>query len=82
MKKALKCIGVAAGTLLVIGGIVAKIKEQIAFSIIGSADGPTAVFIAGTLGDDFSIAMLGVGSVMVGSIVGCSIYLWKKKRGY
>ena len=49
-------------------------KTVEAVSIIGGADGPTSIFIAGTLGDDFSIILMLVGViVLIGVIV-----FWKR----
>ncbi|MBQ4529025.1 MAG: oxaloacetate decarboxylase [Lachnospiraceae bacterium] len=75
MKKlAIGIVGVA-GTLLAILGIFTKVMEYASFSIIGGADGPTAVFIAGNLGDGFSIGALALGIVMIV----CSVLVWRKK---
>ena len=75
MKKLAIGIGGAIGALLLIWGIFTKIMEYASFSIIGGADGPTAVFIAGNLGDGFSIGVLVLGIV----IIGCSVLLWRRK---
>lgn len=38
-------------------------------SIIGGADGPTSIFIAGKLGGDFWLGAVAVGIIIVGVIV-------------
>ena len=53
MKKRLGIIAGILGIVLAVIGIVLK-KENIAVSVIGGADGPTSIFIAGKLnGDNF-----------------------------
>lgn len=61
--------------LLIIGigalayGIYWKSKEAAAISIIGGADGPTSVFVAGKLGDGLSTAFVAVGVALLAIIV-------------
>lgn len=65
MKKVAGIIGCIIGFLLIsIGGIM-KAKEYIAVSIIGGADGPTSIFIAGKLGGDLSISLILIGVVVL-----------------
>ena len=55
MKKRLGIIAGILGIVLAVIGIVLKQKENTAVSVIGGADGPTSIFIAGKLnGDNFS----------------------------
>lgn len=69
MKKFLSIISIIAGGLVLLGVAIppivgAVLKEQTAASsvgIIGGADGPTAIFLAGTIG---------VGSVIVEIVIG------------
>ena len=49
MKKRLGIIAGILGIVLAVIGIVLKQKENIAVSVIGGADGPTSIFIAGKL---------------------------------
>ena len=58
MKKVLGIVGCSIGFLLVILGSVMKVKEHTTFSIIGGADGPASVFVAGNLGGDLSISFI------------------------
>lgn len=46
-----------------------------AISVIGGADGPTSVFIAGKVGTDFWIALIAAGIV----IAGIAVLIWKKR---
>ena len=76
MKKILG-IGLSViGIVAVIITVILKIKRQMSISIIGGADGPTSVFIAGKVGNT---------SVAVGVIVGIvllviGIFMIRKKR--
>ena len=49
MKKRLGIIAGILGIVLAVIGIVLKQKENTAVSVIGGADGPTSIFIAGKL---------------------------------
>lgn len=53
MKKVLGLVGCCIGFLLLILGSVMKMKEHTTVCIIGGADGPTSIFLAGNLGGDF-----------------------------
>lgn len=53
------------GVLLIIIGIVSKTKNAVSFSIIGGADGPTSVFVAGKTASDFSFGMIAIGIIFV-----------------
>lgn len=44
--------------------------------IIGGADGPTAIFVAGKLGG-FEILML---AAVLAAVIGLGIFLWKKRK--
>ena len=61
MKKRLGIIAGILGIVLAVIGIVLKQKENIAVSVIGGADGPTSIFIAGKLNGDNFIFMIVVG---------------------
>ena len=45
--------------------------------IIGGADGPTAIFVEGNVGDGFSIGMILIGIILV--VAGVIIYRKRKK---
>lgn len=76
MKKVAGIIGCIIGFLLIsIGGIM-KAKEYTAVSIIGGADGPTSIFIAGKLGGDLSISLILIGVVVL--VITLIVYLKRK----
>lgn len=65
MKKVVDIIGCIIGFLLIsIGGIM-KAKEHAAVSIIGGADGPTSIFLAGSLNGDISIFLILTGVIVL-----------------
>ena len=77
MKKVMGIIGCILGGLLVIFGIAAKVKEHSAVSVIGGADGPTSVFIAGKVNDDFMGFLIFIGVLLLAIVL--IVYL-KRKR--
>lgn len=58
MKKGIGIISCIIGILLAVIGVVMKVKGTMAVSIIGGADGPTSVFVAGKLNGDLSMLLL------------------------
>lgn len=46
-----------------------------AITVIGGADGPTSVFIAGKLGDNFWMGLIAAGIV----VAGAAVLIWKKR---
>ncbi len=75
MKKILAAIAGIAGVCFVYLGISMKINEQNSVAIIGGADGPTAVFVAGKIGDGTMIAIAAIGVILV---LG-AVWLFKKR---
>lgn len=65
MKKILRIGACILGILFIILGGIMKIKENTALSIIGGADGPTAVFIAGKLNSKFTYLPIVIGIVLL-----------------
>ena len=65
MKKRLGIIAGILGIVLAVIGIVLKQKENTAVSVIGGADGPTSIFIAGKLNGDNFIFMIVVGIILL-----------------
>lgn len=61
MKKFFGIILTMIGIVMAILGLILKVKDQVSLSIIGGADGPTSIFLAGKVG--------GIGAVM-GIIIG------------
>jgi len=66
------------GVILVAFGIKFKMQGSGAISIIGGADGPTSVFLAGKVGDGFGMGSLFIGVVLV--VAGILIYKKMKKK--
>lgn len=72
MKKILGIILTVIGIMMTVVFLIFKIKGQMSVSIIGGADGPTSVFVAGKVGSPLAItgiiagiAVLAVGIFMV-----------------
>lgn len=78
MKKKMCIIIVAiVGVLAVIYGIITKTKAAASISIIGGADGPTSIFLAGKIGDGFSLTIIVVGAVI---LVAALLLLLRKRK--
>lgn len=77
MKKVLVIVLGVLGVLLTIAGVVAKAKKAVSIGVIGGADGPTSVFIAGKIGTDISVGLIVVGIILVV----LTIILWIRKCG-
>ena len=75
MKKVFGIGSCMVGIVLVISGAVMKLKGQTAVTVIGGADGSTAVFVAGKLNGDFSIMLILIGIVLLAV---AAIVYWKK----
>ena len=57
-------MGIIAIVLAVIG-IVLKQKENAAVSVIGGADGPTSIYIAGKLNGDNFVFLIVIGIILL-----------------
>ncbi len=83
MRKVIGILSGAAGTLLVCFGLAGRSGRQFSLSLpfigkmFGSDDGPTAVFIAGSFGDNSFIKVIMTGIAL---IVLTGILLIRKKR--
>lgn len=80
MKKLVEYIVGMVGIILTIFGIILKIRvalSGISISIPGSPDGPTSIFLAGTLGRDISLGVIAAG---VGLIIIATLLLVKRKK--
>lgn len=78
MKKIFGIGSCMMGLLLVISGAVMKMKGNTAVAVIGGADGPTSVFVAGKLNGDFSVMLMLTGIVLLAI---AAIIYWKRKGG-
>ena len=63
MKKLMAVIASVIGFLLIGWGVNLKMNNSVAISIIGGADGPTSVFIAGKIGDGM------IGGIILGGVL-------------
>ena len=53
------------------------VKKSVAVSIIGGADGPTSIFLAGKVGGSMIIYLISLVIILIG--VGILVYIRKKK---
>lgn len=77
MKKTMAIILGVMGLVLAGFSAVLKWKKQMSVSIIGGADGPTSIFLAGKIGNDFSVAGIVVGILLL--VIAGLLMLRKKK---
>ena len=77
MKKWFALIIAVLGIILAGFGISSKMKGTASVGIIGGADGPTAIFVAGNVGDGVSIGVILIGIMLV--VAGVLIYRKMKK---
>lgn len=78
MKKILAVIIGSIGILLVILGIIAKTRKAFSVSIIGGADGPTSVFVAGKVGSDISAGLVIAGVALIIVVVAFGLRKMRK----
>ncbi|MBQ2800244.1 MAG: sodium ion-translocating decarboxylase subunit beta [Lachnospiraceae bacterium] len=73
MKKLATAILGVVGVGLFAFGLVVKVMENTAISIIGGADGPTSVFLAGNLGGASSTTVMVSGMIAIAlcCFIGC-----------
>ncbi|MBQ7838922.1 MAG: oxaloacetate decarboxylase [Lachnospiraceae bacterium] len=72
-------ITAAVAAIIAIAGFVLKWKNKVVYSvgIIGGADGPTSIFVAGKVGNGAGILAVVAGIVI---LIAVAIFIWKKKR--
>lgn len=80
MKKILTGILAAAGAVMFGVGVTSVTKKAATVTIIGKADGPTSVFIAGKLGDGFWWMITIAGGVIIGLSAALFAFLVRKKK--
>ena len=78
IKKIIPVITAILGILLIVVGIISKVCKSNSFSIIGGADGPTSIIIAGNLGNDLSPIAFVSGIFL--AITGVIIFIISKKK--
>ncbi|MCD8249423.1 MAG: sodium ion-translocating decarboxylase subunit beta [Lachnospiraceae bacterium] len=76
MKKTVSKVMIAVGAVLLIAAAAAKLMGRKSISIIGGADGPTSIFIAGRVSSGWILpaAVAGVVALAVG------VFLLRKKK--
>lgn len=79
MKKVFWIVPCIVGMLFVIFGGIMKVKENTAVSIIGGADGPTSVFVAGKLNDNSAVKLIIIGIVLL--VVAVIAFFSKNNKG-
>lgn len=72
----LAVIAAVAGMIAVIYGVYTKIKGSLSISLIGGADGPTSIFLAGKLNSGFSMIFIIAGVIVLAFV----LFLLLKKR--
>jgi len=73
-------IGAAiVSVMIVIIGIILKAKENTAVSIIGGAEGPASIIVAGKVNEGLGSVGIVIGIIVC--IIGMVIILEKKNRG-
>lgn len=77
MQKAVIVLLTILGVIITGMGLHWKNKKAMSISIIGGADGPTSVFIAGKVGDGTAGIMIGVGVV---AVILAVLLLYRQKR--
>ena len=70
-------IAVVIGALALLYGIVTEVKDTAAISIIGGADGPTSVFLAGKVGHGFSLIFIVIGAIIL--LIALVLFLRRRK---
>ena len=77
MKKVIGIIIAIIGVIIAGFGISMKQKEAMAISIIGGADGPTSIFLAGKLGTSSFVGIMVVAVILLA--IGVILVIKKKK---
>lgn len=68
MLKSIVSISIVLILFVIFGGGM-KVKGNAVISIIGGADGPTSVFVAGKVNENFAIALIVIGIGLLGATV-------------
>lgn len=76
MKKIFGILLSIIGSIIAISGLILKITGQASASVIGEADGPTSIFIAGKIGGTSAVIGVLVGIILI--ILGIAINVRKK----
>ena len=77
----MKKLGIGAtviGMIILVMGVIMKLKKAVSVSIIGGADGPTSVFVAGQLGGGLGVSVIGLGIILL--IIGLVLIMKHKRK--
>lgn len=79
MKKIIACITGVLGVLCIVAGFLFQQKKAVSVSIIGGADGPTSIFLAGKTGNINSLIPIIIGVILFAAAVLLLIVKRRKK---
>lgn len=79
MKKLLGIGITVIGIATVITGLILKANGQMSVSVIGGADGPTSIFVAGKVGGTSAVAGIVAGIVLIAAGIFMIVKMVKKK---
>lgn len=79
MKKIFGIVLTMIGIVTAILNLIIKVKGQISTSVIGGADGPTSIFLAGKVGDTWAVMGIFAGILLLA--VGIVMLVENKDRG-
>lgn len=79
MKKLLGIGITVIGIATVITGLILKANGQMSVSVIGGADGPTSIFVAGKVGSTSAVAGIVAGIVLIAAGIFMIVKMVKKK---
>lgn len=65
MKRVIGIIIGIIGAVLSVVGLILKVKGKVSVSIIGGADGPTSIFLAGKTSGDASVCAIIIGIILL-----------------
>lgn len=77
MKKVTALLLCVFGVIVTVVSIILKVKKHMSVSIIGGADGPTSIFLAGKVGGDFALPGILIGIVLI--VLAVILLVWRKK---
>lgn len=80
MKKVLTVALAAVGAGLFGIGVTSMTKKAVTYSVIGRADGPTSIFLAGKIGGSVWWALMITGGVIFGLSAALFAFLVRKKK--
>lgn len=80
MKKVLTVALAAVGAGLFGIGVTSMTKKAVTYSVIGRADGPTSIFLAGKIGGSVWWALMIIGGVIFGLSAALFAFLVRKKK--